>query len=193
MNIFSDFINDKFDILVTKHADLILKHGFPDEYDDLSLMLENFSINIDSILKGGGGKSEIATGVDEFLIKERGWEEKLFDTFIQVDNSKKENPTHKIDCYKNRVAFELEWNNKTEFYDRDLNNFRILNELDAISLGIIMTRSTSLNTFFKELDIYTKYGASTTHSDKLIKKINGGGAGGCPLIVFSIKKDCFYD
>tara|TARA_B100000989_G_scaffold293166_1_gene270132 strand:- start:655 stop:1236 length:582 start_codon:yes stop_codon:yes gene_type:complete len=193
MNIFSDFINGKFDIFVTKHADLILKHGFPDEYDDLSLMLENFSINIDSILKGGGGKSEIATGVDEFLIKEKGWEEKLFNTFIQVDNSKKENPTHKIDCYKNRVAFELEWNNKTEFYDRDLNNFRILNELDAISLGIIMTRSTSLNTFFKELNIYPKYGTSTTHSDKLIKKINGGGAGGCPLIVFSIKKDCFYD
>ena len=193
MNIFSDFINGKFDIFVTKHADLILKHGFPDEYDDFSLMLENFSINIDSILKGGGGKSEIATGVDEFLIKEKGWEEKLFNTFIQVDNSKKENPTHKIDCYKNRVAFELEWNNKTEFYDRDLNNFRILNELDAISLGIIMTRSTSLNTFFKELNIYPKYGTSTTHSDKLIKKINGGGAGGCPLIVFSIKKDCFYD
>ena len=193
MNIFSDFINGKFDIFVTKHADLILKHGFPDEYDDLSLMLENFSINIDSILKGGGGKSEIATGVDKFLIKEKGWEEKLFNTFIQVDNSKKENPTHKIDCYKNRVAFELEWNNKSEFYDRDLNNFRILNELDAISLGIIMTRSTSLNTFFKKLNIYSKYGTSTTHSDKLIKKINGGGAGGCPLIVFSIKKDCFND
>ena len=193
MNIFSDVIKSKFEILVTKHADLILKHAFPEEYDDLSLMLTNFSININSILKGGGAKSEIAKGVDKFLIEERGWEQKRFDTSIQVDGFKKDNPTHEIDCFKNRIAFELEWNNKTEFYDRDLNNFRILNELDAISLGIIMTRSTSLNTFFKKLNIYPKYGTSTTHSDKLIKKINGGGAGGCPLIVFSIKKDCFND
>lgn len=193
MNIFSDVIKSKFEILVTKHADLILKHAFPEEYDDLSLMLTNFSININSILKGGGAKSEIAKGVDKFLIEERGWEQKRFDTSIQVDGFKKDNPTHEIDCFKNRIAFELEWNNKTEFYDRDLNNFRILNELDAISLGIIMTRSTSLNPFFKELDILSKYGASTTQSDKLIKKIDGGGAGSCPLIVFSIKRDCFYD
>ena len=43
---------------------------------------------------------------------------------------------NKIDCYKNRIAFELEWNNKTEFYDRDLNNFRILHQLDKARLGI---------------------------------------------------------
>jgi hypothetical protein len=33
-------------------------------------------------------------------------------------------PTHKIDNFKNRIGLEVEWNNKTEFYDRDLNNFR---------------------------------------------------------------------
>ena len=71
-----------------------------------------------------------------------------------------------------------------------MNNFRILNELDCISLGIILTRSTSLDVIFKELGIYSKYGASTTHMDKLIRKVEGGGAGGCPLIIFGIKSEC---
>ena len=63
-------------------------------------------------------------------------------------------------------------------------------ELDCISLGIILTRSTSLNSTFKDLGIYSKYGASTTHMDKLIRKVEGGGAGGCPLILIGITSEC---
>jgi len=37
-----------------------------------------------------------------------------------------ETPTHKVDCFKNRVALEIEWNNKDPFFDRDRNNFRLL-------------------------------------------------------------------
>ena len=190
---FSEVILEKYQIHVTKHADVILSEVFPNEHNDITHMLENFSINQDSLLKGGGAKSEISYGVDKLLIEEKDWEEKEFKTSIITDDISRENPTHKIDCYKNRVAFELQWNNKTEFYDRDLNNFRILNELDAISLGIIMTRSTSLDSFFKDLNIYSKYGASTTHMDKLIKKVQGGGAGGCPLIVFGITDKCINE
>ena len=57
-----------------------------------------------------------------------GWVEKKFETKIVVDNTEHVAPTHKIDCYKNRVALEVEWNNKDPFYDRDLNNFRLLFE-----------------------------------------------------------------
>lgn len=32
----------------------------------------------------------------------------------------------KVDCYKNRVALEVEWNNKPPFFDRDLNIFRLI-------------------------------------------------------------------
>ena len=190
MSIFSEVIQSKYDIHITKHADVILKEVFPEEYSDLVELLEDFKISKSSLIKGGGAKSEIATEVDKYLIEARDWEEKEFSTSIISDGRTRENPTHKIDCYKNRVAFELEWNNKTEFYDRDLNNFRILNELDNISLGIILTRSSTLNITFKELGIYSKYGASTTHMDKLIKKIKGGGAGGCPVIAIGIKKEC---
>ena len=34
----------------------------------------------------------------------------------------------------------MEWNNKTEFYDRDLNNFRLLWEMRVLPVGVIITR-----------------------------------------------------
>jgi hypothetical protein len=36
------------------------------------------------------------------------------------------------------VALEVEWNNKDPFYDRDLNNFRLLFDLQVIDVGVIM-------------------------------------------------------
>ena len=44
---------------------------------------------------------------------------------ITVDERSYESPTHEVDCFKNRVALEIEWNNKDPFFDRDLNNFRL--------------------------------------------------------------------
>ena len=83
----------------------------------------------------------------------------------------------------------MEWNNKTEFYDRDLSNFRVLHSLGALNLGVIVTRSDELDDIFKDLDIYSKYGSSTTILSKLLFKVSGGALGGCPLIVFGIKKN----
>ena len=37
------------------------------------------------------------------------------------------------------------------------------------------------------------YGSSTTHDVKLLPRILGGGAGGCPLLIFSIKKEAYVD
>lgn len=78
--------------------------------------------------------------------------------------------------------------------DRDLNNFRLLHNLRAISVGVIVTRSTELQTaIFNPLGIGTKYGSSSTHCDKLIPKIEGGGSGGCPALVVAIKPGYFVD
>lgn len=46
-----------------------------------------------------------------------------------------DSPTHKVDCHKNRVALEIEWNSKDPFFDRDVNNFRPLFDLHAIYVG----------------------------------------------------------
>jgi hypothetical protein len=102
-----------------------------------------------------------------------------------------ESPTHEIDCFKGRVALEIEWNNKDPFYDRDLNNFRLLFDLRAISVGVVITRSDELQDIFDEVGRGSSYGASTTHMSKLLPRIQGGGGAGCPLLVFAIKKSLY--
>jgi hypothetical protein len=127
------------------------------------------------------------------FVKQLGWAEKGFDTKVMIDEKTLSNPTHKIDCYKNRVAVEIEWNNKDPFFDRDLNNFRILFDLRAISVGVIITRCDELQQIFDQLGRGKSYGASTTHMSKLIPRISGGGAGGCPLLVFGISRKLYLE
>ena len=104
-----------------------------------------------------------------------------------------DSPTHKVDCYKNRVALEIEWNNKDPFFDRDLNNFRLLFDLRTISVGVIMTRCDHLQEIFKGLRRGASYGSSITHMSKLLPKIVGGGGAGCPLLVFGISHHVYVE
>ena len=126
------------------------------------------------------------------MFSELGWKERKFDVSIQVDGQTHDTPTHNVDYFRNRVAVEMEWNNKGPFFDRDLNNFRLLHQLDVISVGVIITRSDSLQELFASLGIGAKYGSSTTHMSKLLPRMEGGGAGGCPVVAFGITK-ALYD
>jgi hypothetical protein len=119
--------------------------------------------------------------------------EKKFDTSITVDKSTIESPTHSVDCFKGGVAVEMEWNNKDPFFDRDLNNFRLLFDLRAIQVGIIVTRAWELQEIFKSIGKGSSYGKATTHHERLWPKIEGGGGGGCPVLTFAIKPTNFVD
>ena len=141
-------ILELYEIHEWKHACAILQADFPDEFQDIVTLLRNFRLLKSWITVGGGRKSKVAEAIDEFLIAERGWREKKFETSVKVDDILSESPTHKVDCYKNRVALELEWNNKDPFFDRDLNNFRLLFDLKAISVGVIITRCDELQDIF---------------------------------------------
>ena len=141
---------------------------------------------------GGGNKSKLSAFIDGFLGK-RGWIEKQFQTAIVVDKARLDSPTHRIDCFKNSIALEIEWNNKDPFFDRDLNNFRLLFDLRAVSVGVIVTRSDELQDIFNGLGRGSSYGNSTTHMAKLLPRIEGGGGAGCPLLVFGIRKALFED
>ena len=179
----------KFEIHEWKHSIAILKNDFPEEWNDITEMLKDFSIDPLWISSPGGRKSQIADWIDQFLAA-RGWVEKGFDTAITVDDMKYDSPTHKIDCFKNSIALETEWNNKDPFFDRDLNNFRLLFDLRVVSVGIIITRGDELQSYFDSIGKGASYGASTTHMSKLITRIEGGGGAGCPLLVFGIKTSC---
>lgn len=190
VEILPKFLTKNYEVHEWRHACAILKNDFSTEWKDIIEVLTGFRLRKTDILAKGGGWSPISRLVDEGFCK-RGWKEKRFDTKVVVDNQEKENPTHKIDSYKNQIGLELEWNNKDPFYDRDLNNFRILFELRAVSVGVIITRSDELQEIFDKLGKGPSYGPSTTHMCKLLPRIRGGGGGGCPILVFGITKKLY--
>jgi hypothetical protein len=186
------FVLKNYEVHEAKHACAILNQDFPEEWMDIVQTLKAFRFNRSWINVGGGRKSKVSEAIDSVLYS-KGWVEKHFDTEILVDGEKMGSPTHSIDCFKNRVALEIEWNNKDPFYDRDLNNFRLLFELRAVSVGVIITRCDDLQDIFETLGRGPSYGSSTTHMSKLLPRIAGGGGGGCPLLVFGITKRLYVE
>lgn len=192
IDLIPEFIQKSYEIYEWKHASAILQGDFPYEWQDILELLNTFRLKKSWIINPGGRKSKISEFIDDFLVK-KGWQEKEFKTQVVVDQYTLDAPTHKVDCYKNRVALEIEWNNKDPFFDRDLNNFRLLFDLRAISVGVIITRCDELQDIFNELGRGASFGASTTHMSKLLPKIEGGGGGGCPILVFGISRALFLE
>lgn len=184
------FIKDNYEIHEWRHASAILKEDFPAEWQEIITVLSSFELCQTDIAVGGGRKSNVAGKLDSAFY-ELGWEEKEFATKIVVDETEIESPTHKVDCFKNKIALEVEWNNKDPFFDRDLNNFRLLFELRTVSVGVIVTRCDELQDIFDEIGRGKSYGSSTTHMGKLLPKLEGGGGGGCPILVFGITKSLY--
>ncbi len=185
-------LRDLYEIHEWRNALPILVTTFPKEWNDITKVLTEFRLHRSNILEPGKNKSTIAGRLDQGFY-DNGWTAKSFDTKIIVDEATYESPTHGVDCFKNGVAIEVEWNNKDPFYDRDLNNFRLLFDLRAISVGVIITRSDDLQKIFNDLGKGSSYGNSTTHMSKLLPRIEGGGGGGCPIVVFGIGSSVYVD
>jgi len=144
------------------------------------------------VLAPGKNRSSIVARLEQPL-KDSGWIETQFNTAIVVDGNQRPSPTHKVDCFKGRVALEVEWNNKDPFYDRDLNNFRLLFDLQVIDVGVIITRCSDLQVIFDQLGKGKSYGNSTTHMGKLLPRLRGGAGGGCPIVVFGISDRLYVE
>lgn len=187
-----DFLLPNYEVHEWKHACAILFQDFPQEWDEIVATLTEFRFRRSWITVGGGRKSKIPEAIDRELYR-LGWAEMEFATEIVIDGSHTETPTHQIDCFKNRIALKIEWNNKDPFFDRDLNNFRLLFELRAVSVGVIITRCDNLQEIFQGIGRGPSYGASMTHMSKLLPRLAGGGAGGCPILVFGISKPLYLD
>lgn len=170
----------------------VLATACPDEWAEIIQVLRDFRLLRSQVQAAGKNKSPISKGIDSRFYG-MGWQEKMFETAITIDGVTRESPTHKVDCYKGRVALELEWNNKDPFFDRDLNNFRLLFELGAIDVGVIVTRASELQAIFKSLGKGPSYGNSTTHHEKLWPRLDGRGNGGCPVLTFAITPAIYVD
>ncbi len=173
-----------------------ISHRHTNEFKDILDCLDAFTLKKSAIQAAGGGLSPISKEIDAFL-QARGWQPRKFDTKIVVDQTEFPSPTHKVDNFKlgtglkTGIGLEVEWNNKTEFYDRDLSNFRLLRNLHVLSVGVIITRMSELQRLFNELKKGKSFGPTTTHWGKLIPKVDGGGAGGCPLLLVGIGLACY--
>lgn len=217
----AEFEGSGFEVYEWRHASAILRNDFSEQWRDLKEAVGTFELRKSHIQKGGGEKSDVTKLLEE-KFKQAGWAPKNWDTTIEVAETNRgkpvghpiimRSPTHEVDLVKGAVALEIEWNNKDPFYDRDLNNFRLLFDLRVVSVGIILTKSDDLIEIFKripDLDplgnqkvdsktkkpvfCNTKFGMSTTWLSKLIPRIEGGGGGGCPLLVLAISSAHFKE
>ena len=190
-------IAELYEVHDFKHAAAIISKEFPNEFEEICSALRSFRFTIDDITAAGGNESHIPKLFSNIL-RPMGWSEKNLAAELnvyeikgrksKVFKSSIHHGSHKVDYIKGRVAFDLEWNSKDQTFDRDLYAFRAFFEYNAISVGVLVTRSNDLDPLFKELGINAKYGASTTHMGKLIPRLEAGRNGGCPILVFGITK-----
>lgn len=187
---------------VTRYADLILREAFPQRFADLFATLEEFRIDIEELLAGGGSRATHTARFDATL-ERHGWGKRNISISRLID----EKPLHvtrghEIDMFGvgidaddpyPGIGVEMEWNNKDPFFDRDLLNFQALHREGALAVGVIVTRGPELQRLIGPT-IRTsttarskKYGASTTHWNKLVPRVNLGGGGECPLILIGIE------
>lgn len=206
----SESLLDRFEFHNYGHALEILSDAFPEEWGDIQDCLQNIVITTEDITRAGGNESPIPKKFDDQLYP-RGWREIRITGDLLVKMYPRQTAQrrgrfadepfekriiegyidgHNIDFLKNRVAFDLEWNSKDQTFDRDLLAMRTYFDCGLIDVGIIVTRSKELDDIFHEMNIHTKYGASTTWMGKLIYRLNSRRNGGCPILAVGIKKPC---
>lgn len=187
---------------VTRYADLILKHAFPNKFADIIRNLEGFYIDYQEDIRAGGGSRANHTARHDQGLTDLGW----FKHNVTVEKLVDNEPVyrvrnHEIDVFTMGddndypgIADEMEWNNKDPFFHRDLNNFQALHREGVIAIGIIVTRGPRLQEVLEHLGMSgefpkSKYGRSTTHWNKLVPMIDMGGGGECPLFCVGIEPE----
>lgn len=137
-----------FTVLTLHHAEAILTHDLPETVDELTGALDDISIPVEELVRGGGGETKFTQRLRKTLT-DQGWNKHNFVIKETIDGNPTQSLSHEVDhvrrVEKGVVALELEWNNKDPFFDRDLENFSRLHGKGAISVGMIITRGRSLH------------------------------------------------
>ncbi len=198
MEIPSDILS-RYVIEEHRHAWGILTESCSVEHHDIIHGLQLFRLLRSEIIAPGGRKTKIVERL-ESIFHEKGWREESSQIEVKVNGVVRESNTHKIDLCKGRVACEIQWNSKDGVFSRDLATLRMLHELNVISLGVIITRCDQLQDLFRDLGygadnkpIQQKYGASTTHWSKLVRRVGNNDAGMCPVLMIGIGRECYED
>lgn len=227
-----------FQIAFHSHAKAILGVDFPDALAELEQALGSTTVPVEEIIGSGGGETKGTQRLRRAL-SAPGWTKTTFEIKKIINDVPRESRSHEVDHVRmlpnGSVALEIEWNNKDPFFDRDLENFKRLHAEGAISVGVIVTRGSSLQNEMKALvrryaekkglasesDLSTlglsptarqkrdfarrlqrpgvsfaeawsssfvqdKYGAATTHWQKLQDRVARGVGNPCPLLLIGL-------
>ncbi len=144
---FEHLVERGFELGFTSHAEAILRHDFNDLIAEIDGALGAVVLPLSEIIGGGGGEAKMTQRLRRALAG-LGWPKHNFVIAKTVDGSPRESISHEIDHVRRAeagtIAFEIEWNNKDPFFDRDLENFKRLHAEGAISIGGIITRSSAM-------------------------------------------------
>lgn len=137
-----------FDVEYHSHARSILTGEFPEALAELAQVLGDLSLPITEIIGSGGGETKFTQRTRRALAA-LGWKKHNFVVTKNIDGVPKESTSHEVDHVRVEagvgvIGCEIEWNNKDPFFDRDLQNFKHLHADGAISVGVIITRGSSL-------------------------------------------------
>lgn len=144
-----------FEIELHSHAAAILERDFPDALAEIEDVLSRVDVPITEIIGSGGGEAKGTQRLRQALAG-KGWKKVCFEIKKTINGVEKESVSHEVDHVRTfpdgkLVALEIEWNNKDPFFDRDLENFKRLHAEGAISVGVIVTRGSSLQDRMLEL------------------------------------------
>src|SRR5215813_5829974 len=151
--------NKGYEIEFVSHSSAILEIDFPDAAAELEQAMLNQSVPIEEIIRSGGGETKGTQRLRNGLTA-KGWVQETFTIKKTINDEPRESISHKVDHVRifdrsngkrYRLALEIEWNNKDPFFDRDLENFKRLHAEGGISLGIMITRGTSLQSDMRGL------------------------------------------
>jgi len=145
--------NAGFEIRHQSHAAAILEKDTPLALEDLEQALLNLAVPITEIIGSGGGEAKLTQRM-RHAFSGLGWTKTTFEISKTINGVQRESVSHEVDHVKAfdgyNVALEIEWNNKDPFFDRDLENFKRLHVEGAISVGIVITRGSSLHGGMRE-------------------------------------------
>lgn len=151
---FQKLLDNGFQVEIHSHARAILSVDFPDAVTELEDAIAGLSIPIEEIIGSGGGETQGTQRLRRALA-DHGWLKMNFTVEKRINGVAREAISHEIDHVKafpaGVVAAEIEWNNKDPFYDRDLENFKRLHADGAISVGVIITRGSTMQDQMRDM------------------------------------------
>jgi Restriction endonuclease BglII len=172
----------------------LLASAFPGHYGSLVIALESWRVSWGDIEAGGGNKSPVSRHFDEAFEGE-GWKETSLELETRLAGVTTIARTHKIDLFKSGpdgglpgVGIELEWNNKDEFFDRDLINFEAIHRARGLAVGIVVTRGPRLQEELRARGL-KKFGARSTHWEKLMPRLDLGRGGATPIVAIGLEPE----